>query len=366
MKIYLLMFLYVFCVGGFIKTISPISNYRGNIRYNISMAAAFLVVALPVFFIGMRTEFNDTTAYITGFRNVTTNFSQLYEQFENSKGFIWLIYEWIIKKYISTDPSVFLFITALIQMAAVVKMYRKYSLDYSFSILLFFLSCTFLYTMGGIRQFMALSILMFFSDYIFENKPFRFAIVVIFASFIHVSAIVWLPIIFVVHGRPGNVKTLLVAILVIIAILYLNQFTDLLTETLEGTLYEGYTTQFAMDDGANIMHSLISFIPIGIWLLGYRLVNQSNDEHVNVLINISIIGFMLNLLAHFTSGILVGRMPIFFTIFNYMLLPWLFENVFEKRSASLIKIACITGYSAYALYYMHSMNISYISSVLNF
>ena len=65
--------------------------------------------------------------------------------------------------------------------------------------------------MGGIRQFMALSVLLFFSDWIFEDKPIRFAIVVLFASMIHASAIIWLPIVFVVSGKAGNLKTILIA-----------------------------------------------------------------------------------------------------------------------------------------------------------
>lgn len=363
MGIFLLMFAYVFIMGLFCRQKSVVDYYSKQ-KYYVSGAQAFLVVALPVFFIGLRTDFNDTYAYISAFKFLPTSFSSIQRRFATSKSVSWLVYEWVIKRFISSNPNVFLLITAIIQSAAVVKIYRRYSNDYCYSMLLFFLSCAFLNLMGAIRQFMAIAVLLFFSDWLFNDKLLRYAVVVLFAATIHTSAIIWLPIIFAVRGKAGNIRVVLIAIVTMAAIVFLDRFTGLLADSLEGTMYAGYTNQFARDDGANIMHSVIASIPVLLWIYGRRTIDYQNDALVNTLINISIVGLMISLLAHFTSGILLGRMMVYFTIYNYALLPVLFEKIFSNGNARSVRVACVAGYAAYALYYMYATGIRYVSSVL--
>lgn len=368
MIVYTSMFVYIFLIGYIGKAFINSKGIKTKYQNGVTMFLAVLVLAMPVFFIGMRTNYVDTKSYIEGFEALATDWGTIADSLSDSKGAGWIIYEWIIKCFITKDANVFLMITAIIQAGALLKLYYKYSIDYVYSILIFFLSCAFVNMMNGIRQFLAVALILYFVDWIFEKKYLKFILVVLVAISIHMSAIIWLPAVFLVQGKPWNRKTVLSSILILFAILFLDKFTNLLEDTLSSTAYSGYTAQFASDDGSSIMHTLIAAVPVLIAFIGRPAIADKNDCKANIMVNISLLGLMVNLLANFTSGILIGRMPIYFTLFNYALLPWLFENVFRAESKKLMRVFCIIGYGAYALYYMlnswGSLGMPYISDIL--
>ena len=78
MTVCLIMFAYV---GVFGYLIQYYHNNGKNPKYDskISLFGAVLVFALPVFFIGMRTDFGDTHAYITDYNELSLDFSQIWE-----------------------------------------------------------------------------------------------------------------------------------------------------------------------------------------------------------------------------------------------------------------------------------------------
>ncbi|MGN0661267.1 MAG: EpsG family protein [Oscillospiraceae bacterium] len=338
-------------------------------KYNngTTLFLAIIIFALPVFFIGMRTDFNDTYAYMQGFNNLSTSFSSLLAK-SDKKGYGFIVYEWIIKKFITKDVNVFFMITATINASALIKLYYKYSTSFVYSVLLFFLSMSFTNMMGGIRQFLAVSLIIFASDYIFQKKFFKFLILMLLAYSIHATAIIWLFIFFLVQGKPWNPKIISIIILALLAVFMVDNFTNILSDALEGTDYEGYTTQFAKDDGSSIFHTLIAAVPAAIAFWKRKEIAEKNQKHIFVMVNCSIIAVLVSLLANFTSGILIGRFPIYLTLYNFALLPWMFENVFEPHERTIMKIACLAGYVCYAFYSINivygGVGMPYISSVL--
>ena len=53
-----------------------------------------------------------------------------------------------------------------------------------------------------------------------------------------------------------------------------------------------------------------------------------------------------------TSGIYVGRLPIYTTLHGYMVLPWVIDQAFEKSSAELIKLVTVVCYLGFFYYQM--------------
>ena len=363
MAVYLGMFLYVFIVGYAGKNINK--NSKKDYTSGVSVFVAILTLAIPVILIGFRTQFGDTYAYINSFNDLEPGFENLSKVFENEKGPLWIMYEWIIKTFITKDAYCFLFITVVIQGAAVLQFFYRNSVDYVYSIVLFFLSMTFTYMMNGMRQFLAVCLLLFFSKWIFEKKYLRFIIIAIIAFYIHNSAFIWILALLVIYGKPWNKKMLLFSLLIILSVIFVDTFTSLLEEGLSDTAYSGYTAQFKKDDGQSIFNTLISAVPVGIAFWKRKDIEVLNDDKLNILINVSIFSFMLNVLATFTSGILIGRLPKYFVLFTFILYPSLFEKVFSEYDRMIIKPLCIVGYLLYALYYVTSQGLGYGSSVLN-
>lgn len=364
MLVYCSMFLYIGIFGYITQFYYQQSSKPRKYDSKVPLTMAIILLALPVYFIGMRSGFGDTYAYISHFQNLTTDFSEIWAAREETKGFGYELYLFFIKRFISTDVNVYLMITASIQACGILKIYYKYSTNFTYSLMLFFLSMAFLYMMNGMRQFMAACIVFLFSDFLFNKKTIKFILVVLLATTVHSSAIIWIPIYFVVQGKPWNLKVLIAIIAIVVVIFALDNFTDLLSESLEGTDYDGYTDQFAKDDGSSMSHTLIALIPVALAFWKRKEIEEKDNKTAFILVNCAVIEVLINVVANFTSGILIGRLPIYFKPLGFILLPWMFDNVMDEKDRRMMRTLCMLGYILFALYYMYTTGITYYSSPL--
>ena len=365
MQLYFIFFFYVLIAGTILHTSGQLDTSLKRLN-NTPLWAAIIIVFVPTLYVGLRSGYNDTYAYIIMFNNFDSTLQNIMASMSTDRGIGWSVYEWFIKSYITQNATTFLMITAVIQMGAIIKLYRNYSTNYGLSMLLFFISMCFVNLMGGVRQMMAATLIFYFSDLLFEGKNIRFLIVIFFAFTIHFSALIWIPIMFAVKGRTFGLNTLLIGLITVIIVVYINRFTDLLTTTLEDTLYEGYTEQFVNDDGSNIIHALIAAIPVIIAFIGNAQLRNLDDKRINILVNLSVINLMLNILAHYTSGILIGRLPMYLDAYTYALYPILFDTIFEKNTRQFVSVASVVGYLTYGCYYIYTMGFDYTSQIMHF
>lgn len=364
MIIYFLMVAYVFLIGVFAKqrvvsgaTISKNNNYT-------NLTFAILIFALPVFFIGFRGYIADTSAYITMYENLRPGFPVLKDSIFKTKGYGWQVYLYLLKYILHLNTEWYLMVTAVFQAGALIKLYYKFSTDYPLSALLFFLSVSFMQMINGLRQFFAICLILYFADWIFKKKYIRFILIVLVAISIHNVAIVWLVAIFLIQGKPANIRMLIFSFLILLSIAFVDQFTNLLEDSISETSYAGYTNQFSVDGGSNIAHTLVAAVPLVVAFIGRRKLSETSDRITSVMLNISILETMISLLANFTSGILIGRMPGCFSAFGFALLPRLFQQAINEKDARTVQVLCIIGYFAYFMYYMFYMRLGYHSSVL--
>ena len=111
-------------------------------------------------------------------------------------------------------------------------------------------------------------------------------------------------------------------------------------------------SQFARDDGTNILRVLVYAVPVLLSLVGKRQIDRYDSPIINLCVNMSILSLGIYILSMFTSGIYIGRIPVFFSLYNYILLPWEIEALFDRRSANLIRILMICFYMAFCYYQM--------------
>ena len=67
----------------------------------------------------------------------------------------------------------------------------------------------------------------------------------------------------------------------------------------------------------------------------------------------SIVSTALYLVSVGTSGIFIGRLPIYASLYGYILLPYLIDNMFSKETANMIKMAMVVAYLGFYYYQMH-------------
>ena len=315
---------------------------------------AFLIYLPLVIWSGFRGYVGDTGAYMEMFREIPSglrNIPSYMDTIEKDKGFY--LFSAVIKNLISDNVNVYFIILALIQVALLIKVYRKYSSNYIVTFFLFIASTDYISWMfNGIRQFTAVTITFFAFEYILKKKYVPAVLIVLFAALFHGSALLVLPFIFIAQGQAWNKKTILFIIAVIVAVMFIGEFTDILDTLLAETQYKNVVSDWQewQDDGTNIIRVLVYAIPSILSLVGLRFIKYADDPVINLCTNMSIASVGFYVVSMFTSGIFIGRLPIYFSLYSYILLPWEIEHMFSEKSIKLVYLAMIAGYLGFYLY----------------
>ena len=163
-----------------------------------------------------------------------------------------------------------------------------------------------------------------------------------------------IPLGFVMQGSILNRKTQLMILAMVLLMPFADRLTPILTDLLEDTQYNDITTNeiWIKDDGTNMIRVLVYSVPALTALLGRRYLADSADRAMNICVNGAMVTMALYLISSVTSGIYVGRLPIYTTFYGYMALPWLLDRIFEKQTRILILVLMTGLYAAFYYYQM--------------
>ena len=163
-----------------------------------------------------------------------------------------------------------------------------------------------------------------------------------------------IPLAYVMQGSLMNRKMLLLILGTVLLMPFADRFMPVLTDLLADTQYNDITANevWTMDDGTNLIRVLVYSVPALIALLGRRYLAGSADRVMNICINGALITMALYLISSVTSGIYVGRLPIYTTFYGYMALPWILDQIFEKQTRAVILVLMVGFYTAFYYYQM--------------
>ena len=145
-------------------------------------------------------------------------------------------------------------------------------------------------------------------------------------------------------------------IAMLLAIAFVDQFTGILDTMLADTQYGNVVSDWQSwnDDGTNPLRVLVYSVPTILSLIGIRYIRNADDPVINLCCNMSVITTALYCLSIFTSGVFLGRLPIYTSLYSVgILLPWEVNNLFTEKSAKLVKVVMILAYIAFYYYQMH-------------
>lgn len=315
---------------------------------------AFVAFAPVIYLAAFTTPRSDTGLYLTIYKNLDISWKALKDTLladESGKGFF--AFQWLIKNVFRGSETAYRLILALLHSIPVLYVFRKYSDNFILTTFLFIATgCHIAWMMNGLRQFLAVCIIMAATPLMLEKKFIPLIGVILFAATIHSSAILMLPVVFIVQGRAWNYKTVFFIIITIIMMYAFSNYTGLLDSMLEETEYAGIMASAAEmgDDGTNPIRVLVSSVPMLLALLGKKLIDSENNKIINLCVNMSIITTGLYLISMVTSGIMIGRLPIYTSLYSYILLPYFIKNLFTKPSAKIVNMLMIGLYFVYYLY----------------
>jgi len=323
---------------------------EGRLRYKENAVWALLPMIYIIFWTGMRNSFVDTASYISSYNSIPTGgFSaiEVYMQdIEDDRGFY--LFSAVFKNFISDNYHWWLFFIAAVSGLCVFHAIRKHSDNMGFSLYLFMSMGLVVNLLNGIRQFLVVSILFALSDWLLDKrKRWLYLVVLILLSTFHSSALFALPFfVIAAFSKPWDKRMVAFIVVMCIGVIYADEFMDIMTDTVASD----YADTLGQSGGSGIIRTVVAFIPPIIAFWKRKVIASYNDHYINICINFSVVSALIYLMSSFTDGILVGRMPIYFNIFNIILLPWLLNNCFVKQEKQLIMAICIGCYIIYFYY----------------
>lgn len=371
MQVYWLMLVWVIVFGIIAQfTAKRVCIGEDVYEWRTNLFMALMTFSVIIFFAGMRTTVGDTSAYIKMFDE--------YPLFQNARDIIFdenarepgfRLFSILVKTFISDNYNVWLMIIAVTSGICVIIPLYKYSCNFGVSAFLFMTSCQFTWMFNGMRQFLVASIIFACTGLILKNKTILYIVIICLLSTVHQSALLLIPMYFVVKGEPWNKRTMLFIAGIVLTMLFTSKFTNLLTDVVEQTNYATSVNEFKnSDDGVNIIRILVESIPIIIAFVYRNKLNNKLTPIIKLSINMSLVASGLYIISNIArSGILLGRLPIYFSMYNLILLPWLLNNIFEKREKDLIYYVMIVCYFAFFYYQMCIAwgGLGYGSNMLN-
>lgn len=319
--------------------------------------AAILMVLPYIIWGGYRENVGDTGTYRKIFLELTDGLPQIPGYFINDvkdPGFNALMV--VLKMVLGNQDKLFFTAIAAFQMLCIAFVFRKYSSNYWICIFLFIVSTDYLsWVHNGMRQFVAVTAIFACLGLIIRKKFVTTILLILLISTIHGSAILMIPVIFIIQGKAWNYRTVFMLVVTAVGIVFIDRFTPILNDLLQETQYDDIMTNaiWESDDGTNILRVAVYSVPAIVSLFGLRHVREANDPVINICVNCSVMTMALYLVAAFSSGIYIGRLPMYTTLQGYIALPWLIDRMFTRDSARVVKFLMVGLYLGFFYYQMH-------------
>ncbi|NOU87829.1 EpsG family protein [Paenibacillus sp. LMG 31460] len=335
---------------------SPITIGPGPISFRPNKWLTAIVMVTFVLIAGLRKNIGDTFFYMHSY--TLSDFT--WDEIKNKQEIGFGILQMILKSF-TDDPQLLIFFTALVTNVLIVFVLYKYSRFFEISIYIYITSGLYIVSMNGVRQFLASAIVFAATKYLFEGKWLKYFLVVAFASTFHQSALILIPIYFIVRRKAWTSSTFVLVFLAVMLILGYNVLSDVLFSAISDTKYSEYK-EF-QEGGANIIRVAIGAVPLVFAYLGRKKLREI-FPHSDYVVNMSLLNFIVMAVA--TQNWIFARFTIYFGLYNVILMSWVI-SLFVKRQQKFMYFAILFFYLIY-FYYENvvTLNIIYKSDYLNF
>lgn len=231
-----------------------------------------------------------------------------------------------------------LFLTAFFIIFSYLRIIKKYSSNYEFSILLFITLGLYIFLFNGLRQALAMAIMTYSVKYLIEKKFFAYFLICLIASTFHVSALIMIPFYFLVNFK---LKTTYKVIFVALGSLILSsQFINYMAESNER--YEGYA------EGGKIqgIYTLGFYLVIAIFIFLVSKKYKISDEFFIKLSEFYYIGVAILISVAFLGTNPSGpqRIISYFAWPLLFLLPLIFKKINNIFFTLFFLILCVVYY----------------------
>lgn len=313
------------------------------------------LVMLVIFwslFAGLRTEWNDTAAYISMFNDSVPigEFLNDPDNFSLTQNPLFYLVMSLVRTI--TDQSwVFLTLCAFFTNISFVKFIKKFTpeQDFALSVYIFVTLGTYMFSLEALKQTLAMAILLYAVSELLEKRYVRFYLIVLIAALFHTYAVLFVALPFFT-SKPWRVKTYAV---VIVTLLVLRNFQGTIAAVIgyadavgkEIADYEVFTGY-----GMSLFRvAVYAIVPLVTFAYQGKLIPQM-DRRQYLLTNMSILSFMFVLMASQDGANMFGRVAKYFEAGTSCMIPWILRALFDQKSLRMIVVVVMLLFMGFFLY----------------
>lgn len=300
----------------------------------IWIAGACLIVVA-----GLRNNIGDTFMYMHSYRVGDFTWEAILQR--SDIGFN--LFQMLLKQ-ITDDPQLMIMLTALLTNLLIVIVFYQYSRLIELSLYAYITTGAYIVSMNGIRQYLAAAIVFIATKALIEGKWKVYFGITILASLIHQSALVMIPIYFLVRRKAWTLMTTVMLGLTILMVVGFNYFSTMLFSVIENTKYAEYEN--FQEGGANIVRVLVYCIPLVIAFMGREKLKEIFPKS-DAIVNLSLVGAVIMIIS--TQNWIFARLGIYFTLYQLILIGWIVK-LFREKDQKLIYFLLLTFYFIYFFY----------------
>ena len=322
--------------------------------------AVILPIVFFTVFVALRRTIGDTYYYMHSFNLMPDNnpikieyfFTGMFGFFQN------------IIRNMTDDPQWLIAFAAVFSIPVPLIILYKYCPRFEMAIFMFVAFSYLGGAMNGMRQYMGASIVLLATRYLFSAKKtdfIKYAVIIMLAYCMHNSAIIMLPLYFVVRRRAWQISSYLMVLGSAVGVVIFDTILPSFLSALEQTDYSNYAQNgwftSGQEGGSSLFRVMFIAYPLVIAYLNkerLKMLGRIGD----ILVNIVFVDVAIYMIAMYNW--IFARLAIYLAIYFMIFVIWVINYAVPPKDRSMFVFATVVVYFLYSR--MDSFTISMYES----
>lgn len=322
--------------------------------------ALILPIIFFTVFVALRKTIGDTFYYMHSFNLMPDENPILIEHFFTS---MFSFFQNIIRN-MTDDPQWLIAFAAVFSIPVPLIILYRYCPRFEMAIFMFVAFGYLGGAMNGMRQYMGASIVLLATRYLFSEKKtdfIKYAVIILLAYCMHNSAIIMLPLYFVIRRRAWQVSSYLIVLGSAVGVVIFDAILPSFLSALEQTSYANYSENgwftSGVEGGSSIIRVIFIVYPIVIAYLNkerLKMLGRIGD----ILVNIAFMNVAIYMISIYNW--IFSRLAIYLMVYFIIFVIWVVNYAVKPRDRSIYVFVTVVLYFLYSR--MDSINIAIYES----
>ena len=324
---------------------------------NLLAKVAFIALATyMILFAGLRTSANDTALYAKNFSGLSATYAGLDWSLGNNP--LFMVYQITIKRFISSNPSVFFLITSLLVILSYILFIKRYSVNFGFSIYILIAFSLYAFTMAALKQTMSIAVAIWTVPAIINKKYFRALLLIAIATLFHAFAFLYLVAFFLTKSVWDKRAVFIIIATIVIGVffsVFVGSALDF-TSSIGGNVYS--SEEFS--SGTSLLRVIVYLTPSVLSFVFRENIRKENSLFLNMSVNLSLVAACFMALAGIGTSNLTVRLAVYFYIFICFSLPATLKfGITSKQARDIITVIAFIAFAFFYYSYYYKFQQAY-------